>query len=74
MKVKMLLSQLKLFIAAGITRADVRMGYEGPTHQRKLDQVLEEIKVLSEERDIREGEIVIRPRLPEGWDENSKEF
>ena len=68
MKVKMLLSQLKLFLDAGITRADVRMGYDGTTCPRKLDQVCDEIKGLSQEREIREGEIVIRPHLPDGWD------
>jgi hypothetical protein len=73
MKVKMLLSQLKLFLDAGITRADVRMGYDGTTRPRKLEQVYDEIKVLSEEREIREGEIVIRPHLPDGWHINEED-
>jgi len=68
MKITMLLSQLKLFINAGITTADVRMSYNDNTHTRKLQDIYQEIEELYQSgKEIGEGEVSIRPELPESW-------
>ena len=68
MKITMLLSQLKPFLNAGITTADVRMGYNDDTHTRKLQDIYQEIEELYQSgKEIGEGEVSIRPELPESW-------
>jgi len=71
----MLKTQIHRFLSAGITQAELRLGYGGATGIRELKSVTREIDAWIEERgdaaDVGDGEIWVRPCLPPCWDSSA---
>ena len=70
----MLAKQLHRFIKFGITRAQVRLGFDGKWREMKIEEAVREIEMWTKERgvgrEVGEGEIGVRPFLPRCWDGN----
>lgn len=74
MKLAMLAKQLQRFIRSGITRAEVRLGFDGKCKDMKIEEAVREIEMWTKERgvgrEVGDGEIGVRPFLPRCWDGN----
>jgi hypothetical protein len=75
MKLSMLAKQLHRFIRFGITRAEVRLGFDEECKEMKIQEAVREIEAWTKERgvlrEVRDGEIGVRPFLPRCWDGNA---
>jgi hypothetical protein len=75
MKLAMLEKQISRFLEFGITTAEVRLGTYEEAKEMSLDMALKEIKSWTNERergDVGDGEISVKPCLPQYWDGSSK--
>jgi hypothetical protein len=67
MKLEMLEKQLLRFLGHGIDKGEVRLGFDGESTILGLDEAIEEIKVwVGAGKYVADGEISVRPMLPEG--------
>jgi hypothetical protein len=75
MKLYMLKTQLNRFLNAGITHAEVRLGFDGHITMTELKWVLKEVDEWIEQRgvgmEVEDSELLVRPCLPACWDSHT---
>jgi hypothetical protein len=74
MKLALLMKQLHLFKDHGITKADVRLGYDVRAREMGIEDALREVSGWKHRDRIGDGEISVKPCLPRCWTDAGGKF